>query len=541
MAVDLEPAERATSIDRACGDDEGLRREVLSLIEAHEEADHFLEQPPLERSPLEPLPLERPGGGGRIGPYEVVRELGRGGMGTVYLTLRPDDPRSRKFAVKVINADVACDLAIGRFNQERRILATLGHPNIARYLDGGTMEDGRPFLVMEYVDGEPIDRYCDRHRLDLVARIKLFLAICSAIQYAHQKLVIHRDLKPGNVLVKQDGTVKVLDFGTAKLLDPALRLPGLTSTVTGLCLMTPGYASPEQIRGEPITTMSDVYGLGALLYELLCGHRAHRFLSAHPAEVVRVVCEEAPQRPSSVVGTQFRRSDSSTTGFLPPEILAEWRSTQVLRWQRRLAGDLDKILLKALHKEPERRYGSVEQLSGDLWRHLAGMPVLASRGSLVYRGRKFLQRHRTLATASAIASISLLALAVSLMQPLRQSGDPPATLEGQKAQHVSAFLVDLDTASSLHQLGLLYLQQSRYGDAEPLMLRALGIREAALGAEHLMVASTLDDLSRLRHAQGRSGEAGTLLQRALEIRRRALGESHPATLATVERLAAAGG
>jgi serine/threonine-protein kinase len=496
----------------------------------------------------------------RIGPYEVVRELGRGGMGTVYLAVRDDRPR-RRFAVKVINADMDSEHAIGRFDQERRILATLFHPNIARYLDGGTTEDGRPFLVMQYVDGESIDRYCDRHRLDVEARIKLFLAVCSAIQYAHQKLVIHRDVKPSNILVEEDGRVKVLDFGTAKLLDPALRLPGMTSTLTGLFLMTPSYASPEQVRGEPITTMSDVYGLGALLYELLSGHRAHRFSSSHPAEVLRVVCEVEPARPSSVVATEVVPSDASGGEPAPPQEIAELRGTQVARLQRRLAGDLDKILLQALRKEPERRYGSVEQLSADLWRHLAGMPVLARQGSLAYRGHKFVRRNRTAVAASLVALVALLAFAVGLVQQAHRTDRQRALaeLERDKAEQVSAFLVDLFEgqeslggrqggasarelldrgaaairrragerpeirASLLEAVGQGYLKQGIYDRAAALLTESLEIRRSHFGRDHLDTASSLHQLGMLSLQQAEYGDADRLLREGLGIRERLAG------------------
>jgi serine/threonine-protein kinase len=565
-AIGLRAADRAAYLLEACGDDD-LRQEVLSLLQAHEEAETFLERPPLARA------AEIAGAVGplRIGPYQILRQLGRGGMGTVYLARNEDAPVGGELAIKVIGTDLDTELAVARFAQEKRILATLHHPNIASFFDGGTTDDGQPYLVMEYVDGEPIDRFCDRRRLSVSERIELFLSVCSAIRHAHQSLIIHRDLKPSNVLVTAEGVVKVLDFGTAKLLDPTLRLPGLASTATGLFPMTPSYACPEQVRGEPITTMSDVYALGALLYELLTGHRAHRFASAHPAEVMRVVCEVVPEPPSTVVEKTMPTSPpaDSTPEESPLPTVASLRGTQLAKLQRNLAGDLDKILMKALRKEPAERYGSVESLADDLRRHLAGLPVAARSGSFHYRTRKFLQRNRTGVAAAFIAAASLVLFVASMRQEALKTERQRqgAVLEREKAETVSDFLVDLfksDTAggdqvralldrgaqelrrrpnprpeiqaSLLEASGKAYRKLGFYDLAEPLLTDALKLRRDALGEEHLDTASSLHEVALLYLEQGKVQDAEGLLRRALAIRERLAGLEAPVVADSLEGL-----
>jgi non-specific serine/threonine protein kinase/serine/threonine-protein kinase len=350
----------------------------------------------------------------RIGPYRVIREIGRGGMGTVYLAVRDDDAFQKRVAIKVLKRGMDTDAIVRRFQRERQILAALDHPHIASLLDGGTTPDGLPYFAMEFVDGQPIAEYCDARGLNTSARLELFRQVCSAVQYAHQNLIVHRDIKPANVLVTNDGTPKLLDFGIAKLLNPELIGHTVVPTAAGLQLMTPEYASPEQVRGEAVTTATDVYSLGVLLYELLTARLPYRFTGRTAADVVRAVCELPPIRPSTAV-TQLpepvherderRRSGDAGSDASRPE---KQRAPRGETLRRRLVGDLDNILLKALSKEPARRYASVDQFSEDLRRHLSGLPVIARKDTLAYRTSKFVRRHRAAVVAGSLTVLALI-------------------------------------------------------------------------------------------------------------------------------------
>jgi non-specific serine/threonine protein kinase/serine/threonine-protein kinase len=320
-------------------------------------------------------------------------------MGHVYLAVRADEQYQKRVAIKVVKRGTDTDFVLRRFRQERQILAALDHPNIARLLDGGNTDDGLPYFVMEYIEGEPITAFCDRRELGVEERLGLFRTVCGAVQFAHQNFVVHRDLKPGNILVTTDGVPKLLDFGIAKLLNPELESRSIEMTVAGLRLFTPDYASPEQIRGERITTASDVYSLGVLLYQLLTGHRPYRVKSRTPEEIGRQVLEEEPERPSTAV-TRPLDGPETTTGSRS--------SREPQSFRRLLTGDLDTIVLKAIQKEPHRRYASVEQLSEDLRRHLEGLPVSARKDSVGYRAGKFLRRHKAGTAAAVLVFLSLL-------------------------------------------------------------------------------------------------------------------------------------
>jgi tetratricopeptide (TPR) repeat protein/tRNA A-37 threonylcarbamoyl transferase component Bud32 len=386
-AAERPPAERDGFLAEACGGDERLRRLVDSLLAADERAGSALEAPAW----ADTVGDERPETllGCRLGDYEVVAVVGQGGMGVVYRAVRADDQFHKQVAVKLIRRGMDSAFVVGRFRHEREILASLDHPNVARLLDAGTAPDGRPFLVMDYVDGLPIDAYCDRGGLDVRARLELFRQVCAAVAYAHRSLVVHRDLKPGNVLITAEGVPKLLDFGIAKLLDP-----GRTgdSTATGMFLMTPEYASPEQVRGERITTATDVYALGILLYELLAGRRPYEVPSRLPQDLLRAVCLTEPRRPSEAA---------------PPER------------RRALAGDLDNIALMALRKEPERRYASVEQLSDDVGRHLGRRPVHARPDTFWYRTSRLVRRN-PLAAALAVLLLAWVGIATHQARVARE-------------------------------------------------------------------------------------------------------------------------
>ena len=342
--------------------------------------------------------------GRRIGPYELVRELGSGGMGSVYLARRTDGVHLQPVAIKLLRPSHLSPILVHRFEQERRILASLDHPNIARLLDGGTTEDGLPYCVMELVDGVPINQYCDLHRLDVPSRLALFRNVCGAVEYAHRSGIVHRDVKPSNILVTAEGMVKLLDFGIAKLLGPD---PTGTTLLTdsSLCAMTPEYASPEQVKGEAVTRATDVYSLGVVLYELLTGQRPYRLRKRVFHEIVRVLCEEEPTRPS--VAACQAAEDAENGSLNSPEVVGKRRQTTPGGLQQQLQGDLDSILLKSLRKEPWQRYASAHEFARDIGQHLDGLPVDARSGRS-YRLRKWLNRYRLGLTALTVLLLIML-------------------------------------------------------------------------------------------------------------------------------------
>lgn len=344
-----------------------------------------------------------------IGPYKIIRRIGQGGMGVVYLAARDDEQYKKQVAIKVVRPGMDTAFVLRRFLSERQILASLDHPNIARLLDGGTTEDNRPYFVMERIEGSPITEYADEQRLSTIERLKLFREVCAAVHYAHQNLVIHRDIKPSNILITADGTPKLLDFGIAKLLNPDLAAQTIEATAMAVRLMTPEYASPEQVRGEQITTASDVYSLGVLLYELLTGHRPYKITSRLPQDIARVVCEQEPQKPSTAVDrvVTMENADGTTLMTITPESVSRTREGQPEKLRRKLSGDIDNIVLMAMRKEPQRRYASVDQLSNDILRHLEGRPVIARKDTFVYRSTKFIKRHKAGALAVLLILISL--------------------------------------------------------------------------------------------------------------------------------------
>jgi serine/threonine protein kinase len=370
--------------------------------------------------------------GRHLGPYRILREIGRGGMGSVYLAARADDVFHKQVAIKILRTGLEHTDIGRRFRQEREILVSLDHPAIARLIDGGSTDEGLPYFVMDYVDGQPIDTWCDRRRWNVSERLKLFQVVCAAVQHAHQRLVLHRDLKPANILVTSDGDVKLLDFGIAKLLADE-GVARLTDTETAMRVMTPVYASPEQVRGEAVYTASDVYALGVVLYELLTGRWPYRARGQLLHEVVRAICEEEPTRPSSVVSEvdDTHISDVATADALTSDTVSQVREGSAEQLRRRLEGDLDTILLKALQKDPSRRYSSVEQFSDDIRRHLEGFPVSARKDTVRYRAEKFVRRHLLGVAAVTVIAISLFTSALTTLWELRvasQISTPAAVL-----------------------------------------------------------------------------------------------------------------
>ena len=432
-AMAVAPERRDAFLATACNGDEELRRHLEYLVRswrADEGPAGAVASP--ETGPSAGDGIGSPGGednttrgsgvglpgairqtvpatlsGTRVGPYRIVREIGRGGMGTVYLAIRAGEEVRQRAAIKLVQQGGDSQSILHRFRHERQILASLDHPNIARFLDGGTTADGVPWLALDYVEGMPIDEYCDRHLLSTVDRLRLFRSVCSAVQHAHQNLVVHRDLKPSNILITADGTPKLLDFGIAKILNPGLSLHTVDPTIAGAQMMTPGYASPEQVRGETITTASDIYSLGVVLYELLTGHRPYQLSSLSPHEVARVVCEQEPVKPSTVVTRTATGEQGVASAAITPEVVGRKRSEPPAKLRRGLVGDLDNIVLMALRKDPQRRYASVEQFSADINRHLEGMPVVARTDTFGYRAQKFVGRNKLAVAAAALLLLTL--------------------------------------------------------------------------------------------------------------------------------------
>ena len=414
VALDLEPNERDSYLDAACGSDASLRSRVRTLLDAYERSTGFLKSPAVEMAAVlleePPVPSLAPE---RAGPFRIVRELGHGGMGVVYLAEREGGEFEQRVALKLVRHLGAGDALRRRFLEERRILALLEHPRIAHLVDGGVTSDGLPYFAMELVEGDPIDTYCDTRRFSIQQRIDLFIEVCEAVQYAHEHLVIHRDLKPSNILVRADGQLKLLDFGIAKLLDPLRSTDDGAATQTGVIALTPEYAAPEQIRGQPASTATDTYALGVLLYRLLTGQRPYEVRGRSPAEVERIVCEVEPPRPSSTLGVAERGTDDSAR--------ASARGTSPEKLRRQVRGDLDVIVLKALHKDPARRYASAAALRDDVARWRTGRPVLARPDSTGYRFGKFVRRNRTAAAASALTLATLIGATVFSTAQMREA------------------------------------------------------------------------------------------------------------------------
>ncbi len=414
-AVDLSPAKRKAYLADRCGEDEALRQQAEKMLSAYLHTDASLQNAIglLAAQMASPVNFSM---GDRIGPYRIVCIIGHGGMSTVYRAQRSDDQFQQSVAVKVVHAGFVDNTEkFARFRAERQILADINHPNIARLLDGGVTTTGLPYLVMEYIEGQNLDEYAEAHKLSTEARLGLFRQLCAAVQHAHQNLIVHRDLKPANVMVTTDGIPKLLDFGIAKLLTPAGYDESAVHTRPAERLMTPEYASPEQIRGEAITTAADIYGLGVLLYELLTGSRPFRIGGLSPGEIERLICDTAPAPPSTV------RSQAPS---------------------RPLGGialsDLDRIVLKALHKTPARRYSSANDFSADIERYLSGFPVTARPDSMGYRASRFVSRHWLAVSAASLFVITVIGLSIGLALQARR-----AQREAQSADAVSLYLVSL--------------------------------------------------------------------------------------------------
>jgi serine/threonine-protein kinase len=547
-ALTLDPAERLAFLEHATAGDSELKEMVQRHL-AGAPSVAFLDSPaidfaaPLLAARASHAPRGEPAEGALVGPYRLVRELGRGGMGAVWLAERADGQYEQRVALKLIKSGLDSLEIHHRFLAERQILARLSHPNVARLFDGGVTPGGQPYLVMEYVDGTAITAHCEANRLEIESRLRLFERICDAVRYAHASLVVHRDLKPSNIMVTADGTVKLLDFGIAKLLDQEAADPSAPTTA-GHWAMTPEYAAPEQVRGESVTTATDIYALGAVLYELLTGRRAQRLERRTADELVRVICESTPEPPSVAAAPHGLR--------------------------RRLAGDLDTIILKAMQKDPARRYATVDALLDDIQRHRAGLPVRARPDTVAYRVGKFVRRNR-LAVGSALGL--MLTLLAGLAGTTWQAR--VAAREAMKAGAVRDFVVGLfrkadpqeargrdltvrellqrgtvglDTAlvsqpamrsELLHVLGQIHAELGLFDRADTLLGRALTLSRSLYGPESPEVAAQLVTLGHSQREAGDWARAESTLATALELRRRQFGPDDSLVSSTTFELAAA--
>ena len=551
QAADLPPASRGALLDDICPDPD-IRRDVESLLASHDRSAGFLQDTAADA--LAP-PARDEFLGRRVGAYQVTGVIGSGGMGVVYLAARADAAFEMPVAIKIVKRGMDSADILRRFHEERQTLARLHHPNIATLLDGGRTDDGRPYLVMEYVRGTRVDRYCDERRLTVRERLRLFHTICQAVQHAHQNLIVHRDLKPDNILVTDDGVPKLIDFGIAKMLAPAEGGADVTTLVERR--MTLAYASPEQVRGEPIGTASDVYSLGVILYELLSGHRPYGAPLLTPFAYERAIAL-APKPPSTraAEAADTRPIAESATGSASPESVARARQASIASLAKQLHGDLDTIVLKAMHREPDRRYASAEQLAEDLDREQEGQPVLARPDTPAYRTAKFIGRHRAGVLSLAVVLLALTGgLVFTLWQArvIRAERDR-AQAEMQKTQQISNFLVnmlrsadpeeqgrnvtvaealdraltraDRELAAQPEQLaairttiGSTYLQLGQIDKSVAVLERAVDIGRTLPGAPRPL-AEALSDLAGAYEAQGRLDRAEAIDREALDLARR---------------------
>ncbi len=565
QALQMPAGERQAFIEAATAADESLRKEVHTLLSSHDAATDFLNNPPrAAAAEVTELHDRASRVGDHIGPYKVLRRIGRGGTGSVYLAVRDDDEFQRRVAIKLVRRGMATADILRRFRSERQILASIDHPYIAHLLDGGSTDDGVPYFVMEYIEGEPINVYCDRNRLSIEERLALFCQVCSAVQVAHQNLVVHRDIKPGNILVSAAGVPKLLDFGIAKLLNPELSAAVDDPTLLELRVMTPEYASPEQMRGGAITTASDVYSLGILLYELLAGRRPYQLDNLPMPDMELVVCTTHPSRPSDAVSQPDVARVSEGSVPIDAATVAQARGEAPERLRRALAGDLDNIVLMALRKEPNRRYSSVEHFADDIQRHLKGLPVTARADTLGYRVGKFVGRHRLGVAVGITAVLFGLALATTIVV---QAGQVAAERDraqraAERATAVSDFLQEIMAsadpiegmgrdvtviesveaavprigstfdnqphlqAAVRHTIGTTFLRLGRLEEAEEQLRLALAIRREMNGAANLDVAATLNSLGEVLYDRGDLEGSEQLFRESLEMREALLGREH---------------
>src|SRR5882757_8133097 len=519
--VDSGPEERIARLASSCQGDSDLRESVEALLAS----DERTEDPLINAigAAAESLLEEHQDRllGTRIGPYRIVSILGQGGMSTVYRGERDDSQYQQTVAIKVLHHATPHPRLRSRLHSERHILATLDHPSIARLIDSGDLEDGTPYLVMEHVDGESIDAYCDSRTLFVRERLELFIQVCGAVQYAHRNLVVHRDIKSANIFVTGDGIPKLLDFGIAKLLAPESLSHTLPVTRLQERILTPENAAPEQVLGRPITTATDIYSLGVLLYQLLTGRSPYRLLSYSQLQLERAICMDDPARPSQMVVAKL-----SAETDIDRSRISDRRGLSPQRLRTRLSGDLDAIIAMAMRKEPDRRYPSVEAFADDLQRHLTGRPVLARQGDWRYHAAKFLRRHALPAIGIAAVMVGLSVVAgVTLWQNHRIELAREATAqERDRAQQVSAFLVDVFSQADP------FTAQGQQPTASDLLDRGAQKILSNSNLQPEVRAQLLESIGLAYRRQGLSDRAIPLFEQAVAIRRqeRPLNNGHVA-------------
>ncbi|MEM7587427.1 MAG: serine/threonine-protein kinase, partial [Acidobacteriota bacterium] len=529
-ALELDIPARAAFLEKECGDSPELRAELERLLDSSQD-DTTLEGMVAGAAAATSFSLDPFQAGDTLGSYRLLEVLGQGGLSTVYLAERADDQYLAQAALKIVSRGMDSKDLRDRLCQERQILASLDHPNIARLLDGGATREGQPFFVMEYIEGQDLETYCDRRRLGINERLDLFRQVCDAVHYAHRNLVVHRDIKPGNILVTDQGIPKLLDFGIAKILDPEPGLQLAEPTLTGRRLLTPQFASPEQMRGETLTTATDVYSLGVVLYRLLTGRHPYLLARLRPSEVERKICEMQVERPSSGAVRPLR--DEETRGLEAEtglEAIAQQRGTTPQRLKRRLEGDLDTIVLKALRKEPERRYATVNELSEDLRRFSEGLPVSARADSTWYRSHKFLRRHRLAAVTVATMIIVIASLVAFYTLQLARERDK-AKIEASKATQAYDVLRDVFDVSNPSR------SKGETVTARELLDRGAERLRQELTGQPEVQASMLEVIGGVYRQLGLSSRAETLLQESLQIRRDHFEDSSPEVAVSLNQLA----
>jgi serine/threonine-protein kinase len=554
QALDVPLAEREAWLSELETKQPDVAAEVRRLLAAHATArfSSFMS---------EPIPLPQVTyavAGELIGNFRVLQEIGQGGMAVVYLAERADGNYSQRVALKILRYGLTDSQAQFHFAQERQILASLGHQSIARLLDAGTTASGLQYLAMEYVEGVPIDRHCDEQRLSIEARLALFLKVVEAVQYAHRHLIVHRDLKPSNIVVTPEGAVKLLDFGIAKLLAPAAFDHAAPPTRNGVWLMTPECASPEQVRGDPVSTATDVYQLGLLLYTLVCGRQPYSVQGRAPLDAFRVICESEPMAPSATVSDD----DVHTV-----------RRTTAARLRRALRDGLDAIILKALRKEPAQRYASVERLGDDIRRHQQGCPVSAHEGAWSYRAGKFMRRHAPMLSVIAVAVVAVASVATWYAIQLADERNR-AQLEAATATHVAEFLANVFNGSGsrianggttarelldrgaesietdladqpemrarlLNVIGGVYVQYDLFDQAQPLLDKALSQNTQLYGRNSKETAETLYWMATLASHRDDNAKSLSLYEEVLRIRERLFGPRDVAIADTAAAFASA--
>ncbi len=522
-ALELNSSERENFLKKECGDDSDLFNEVISLLSADEKQHSIFSGSVADYIPVDDATLD----GKVFGNYRAIKQIGTGGMGSVYLAERADGQFEQKVALKIVKPGMNSSEIIARFEEERQILARLQHPNIARLLDGGMSEMGLPYFTMEYVEGKPITEYCDENNLTIEQRLDLFKKVCDAVLYAHQNLVIHRDIKPSNILVEEDGTVKLLDFGIAKVFEEDEDQKFVTRT--GMRVMTPEYASPEQVRGEPVSTATDIYSLGLILYQLLTGCPPYEVHSTSALEMERIICLTEPQKPSTMI-TKISSSGAGTEQKTSPDFISRKRKTTIPKLKKRISGDLDNICLMAIRKEPERRYSSIAQFITDIDNHLTGLPITARKSTAGYRTRKFIQRHKVGVVITAIAVIVIALVTTFYTIQLAEERDK-AQLEAEKAKNVSEFLASIFQVSDPEQ------SKGETITARELLDNGVKRIENELSDQPEVLANMLGVTGNVYKSLGLYNNALLLLQKSYFINDSLLGDDSPETVKSLNDLA----